>query len=321
MKKLGGAVRLIAITSLMVPFVALAEVWPAKPIRIIVPYTAGGVLDSLVRPMAEQLAVKLGQPVIVDNQAGAGGNIGMAACARAAADGYTLCATTNDSISFNPFLYKKMPYDPSKDIAAVQRLVTIDSLFVTGAQTGIKTFADLEAKAKTGQLTWASWGVGSAAHLYVSALNSAKEANILHVPYKGAGPVLQALLSAEASASILALGIVSQHVKAGKLNPIAVASVNRLADWPGLPTVKEVGVPFIPVWFGLFAPVRTPEDIVQRVNRATAEILGDPRFVADVLKPAGFSSAALAPAQFEAFLKEDRVNGQKMVKLSGASLD
>ena len=321
MKKSGNLLRLLAIASLVLPFVARAETWPSKPIRILVPYAAGGVLDSLVRPMAEQLGRKLGQPVIVDNQAGAGGNIGMAACSRTSPDGYTLCATTNDSISFNPFLYKNMAYDPSRDLAAVQRLVTIDALFVTGAQTGIKTFSDFEAKAKTGNLNWASWGMGSAAHLYVSAINSVKGTNILHVPYKGAGPVLQDLLSGEANSSVLALGIVSQNVKAGKLNPIAVAAERRLAEWPNIPTVKEVGVPFIPVWFGLFAPARTPGDIVQRINKATTEILNDPKFAADVLKPAGFTAAPLTPAQFEAFLKEDRINGQKMVKLSGATFD
>ncbi|MDR2334539.1 MAG: tripartite tricarboxylate transporter substrate binding protein [Burkholderiaceae bacterium] len=321
MKKLAGLVRILATASLLSPFVVNAETWPSKPIRILVPYAAGGVLDSLVRPMAEKLGQKLGQAVIVDNQAGAGGNIGMAACSRAAPDGYTLCATTNDSISFNPFLYKKMAYDPSTDLAAVQRLVTIDALVVTGAQTGIKTFSEFESKAKTGNLNWGSWGIGSAAHLYVSAINSAKGTNILHVPYKGSGPVLQGLLGGEVNSSVLAIGMASQYVKAGKLTPIAVASEHRLPDLPNVPTVKEVGVPFIPVWFGLFAPSQTPSDIVQRVNKATAEVLSDPKFAADVLKPSGFTAAPLTPAQYDAFLKEDRVNGQKMVKLSGATLD
>jgi len=303
---------------------AMAQTWPDKPVRIIVPYPPGGVLDSLVRSVAKQLQENLRQPVITENVAGAGGNIGMNACARAPADGYTLCITTNDSVSLNPFLYKSFPFDPVRDLAPVQRLVWVDGVIVATAPHPYRTFDALmtAARSRPESVSWGSWGYGSVSHLYASWFNSSLGAKMLHVPYKGSAPLLQAMLSGEVHSGFLAKGILMQHIKSGKLVPLAATAERRLDGLPDVPTLREVGVDFfIPAWFGAFAPVGTPAAVVQRLGTEIGKIVASPG-MEPFLAAAGFRPAATAtPAEFAEFLREDRARGEKLVKASNTVLD
>lgn len=313
-----------ALTIALATTAAMAQTWPDKPIRIIVPYPPGGVLDSLVRTVAKQLQESLRQPVITENIAGAGSNIGMNACARAPADGYTLCITTNDSVSLNPFLYKNFPYDPVRDLAPVQRLVWVDGVIVSTAPHGYKTLEALmsAAKARPDTVSWGSWGYGSVSHLYASWFNSSLGAQLLHVPYKGSAPLLQAMLSGEVHSGFLAKGILMQHIRSGKVIPLAATAERRLDGLPDVPTLREVGVDFyIPAWFGAFAPAGTPAAVVERLGAEIGRIVASPG-LEPFMATAGFRPAATeTPAGFAAFLREDRVRGERLVKASNTVLD
>ena len=302
---------------------AMGQDYPSRPVKIIVPYPAGGVLDALVRSMAQRLQTKMGQTFIVENLPGASGNIGLAACGRAPGDGHTLCVTTNDTISVNPFLFSKLAFDP-RDLVPVQRLVNVDGVVFTSAASGLGTLGDAlaAARAKPGTVPWGSFGIGSTSHLYMGWLNKDKGVEFLHVPYKGSAPLLQAALGGEVQVGMLASGILMPHFKAGKLKPLAVLGSKRLDSLPDVPAVKEGGVDFyVETWFGMFAPPGTPRAIVERLNAETAGILNDAGFRNEVLGPQGFRAATLSAGDFAQFLKQDRLVGEKLVSNTGVKLD
>lgn len=302
---------------------AHAQDYPAKPVKIVVPYPPGGVLDAVVRTLAERLQAAMGQPFIVDNVPGASGNIGLANCGRAPADGYTICVTTNDTISVNPFLFSKLPFDP-RELTPVQRLVHIDGVIFASTASGFSNLGDVfnAAAAKPNSVNWGSFGVGSTGHLYMGWLDKEKGIELLHVPYKGSAPLLQAGLSGEIHVGMLASGILMPHIKAGKIKPLAVLGKKRIESLPGVPTVSESGINFyVETWFGMFAPPATPRAIVDRLNAETARILNEPAFRTQTLAPQGFRPATLSPGEFASFLKEDRLIGEKLVKTTAVKLD
>jgi tripartite-type tricarboxylate transporter receptor subunit TctC len=298
--------------------------YPSAPLRIIVPHATGGAADALSRGLAERLALALGQPVIVDNRPGANGIIGAGACAKAPADGYTLCMTNNDVISLNPFLYAKLPYDPARDFAPVVHVANVTGMIVANASvpaSSMKEFVAL-AKARPGTLKWGSFGVGSIGHVYVEWLQRTAGVSILHVPYKGAGPTVPAVLSGEVDAILFAAGGAAPYITSGKVKPLAMLGSKRLASMPDVPTFGEQGFPFyVNPWVGLFAPAGTPKEIVQRLNIEVNRILADPAFRERTLAPQTAEAVGGSTASFAAFIRADREESAKGVKLSGIQLD
>lgn len=303
---------------------ALAQTYPTKPVKIIVPFPPGGVLDSLVRAVGQRMQSSLGQSMFVENVAGASGNIGLSSCARAPADGYTICITTNDTISFNPFLFKKMPLDPATDLVPVQRLVWINGVLFTPASSGFKTLADAlgAERQKPGSLNWGSFGVGSTSHLYLSWLNDNRKMAIAHIPYKGAAPLVQGALAGEVQLGFLASGILMPHISSGKIVPLAVVGDKRIEALPNVPTLPESGLDFyVRTWFGAFAPKGTPAAIVERLNAEMAKVLNDPGFQRETLATQGFRAAPTSTADFAGFLEEDRRSAALLVKTANVSMD
>lgn len=303
---------------------ASAQPYPAKPVKIIVPFPPGGVLDVLVRGLGQRMQAALGQPVYVENVAGASGNIGMSACAKAPADGHTLCVTTNDTISFNPSLFKKMPLDPAEDLVPIQRLVWINGVLFTSKSSGFKSLPDAftAERDKPGSVNWGSFGVASTSHLYLSWLNENKKTTITHIPYKGAAPLIQGALAGEVQLGFLASGILMPHITSGKIIPLAVVGDKRIEALPNVPTLPETGMDFyIRTWFGAFAPKGTPVQVVERLNAEIAKVLNDPQFQRDVLDVQGFRVATTSTSEFASFLKEDRKSAALLVKIANVSMD
>jgi tripartite-type tricarboxylate transporter receptor subunit TctC len=303
---------------------AAQDAYPSKPITIIVPFAAGGTTDILARVVGEQLGKDLGQTVIIDNRAGAGGNIGGQAAARAAADGHTLFMGTVGTHAINASLYKKMPFDPSKDFAPITRVAMVPNLLVVNPQVPAKSVQELIAygKANPGKLTFGSSGSGSSIHLSGELFKSMTQIDMLHVPYKGSAPAVTDLLGGQISMMFDNMPSALQHVKAGKLRALAVTSGKRSPELPDVPTIAEAGVPGYEAtsWFGLFAPAATPAAVIAKLNTAIVKVLADPA-VKKKLSEQGAEPYSEKPEQFAAFIRTEATKWDKVVKASGASMD
>jgi len=321
---IGSLIRAGVVVAATLGLSAYSQTFPYKPIKIIVPFPPGGVLDSLARGLGQRMQAAMGQPVFVENQAGASGNIGLSSCARAPADGYTICITTNDTISFNPFLFKKMPLDPATELTPVQRLVWVNGVLFTSVGSGYKTLNEAIAaeRQNAGSVNWGSFGIGSTSHLYLSWLNDNNKVAITHVPYKGSAPLVQGALTNEIQLGFLASGILMPHIISGKIVPLAVVGDKRIATLPNVPTLPETGFDFyIRTWFGAFAPKGTPSEIVERLNTEMAKALNEPTFQQGTLEVQGFRSAATTTSDFSNFLREDRRSAAMLVKTANVSMD
>ena len=283
------------------------EAWPTKPVRIIVPFPAGGVADLAPRVVGQKLSEKWGQPVIVENKAGAAGNIGMGEGARAAPDGYTLVLAPTGNLTVNPFLFK-LPFDTAKDLAPITLLATSPNVLVVNPSVPARTFRELidYAKANPGKLNFASPGAGSGAHLAGELLNMEAGIEATHVPYKGLAPAVTDLLGGQVQMMFAGISTVIQHVKSGKLVALAIASPKRSPQLPDVPTVAESGLPGFDVtsWYGLVTRAGTPPAIIDKIQRDAAEVLRDPevrnRFAGLGLEPGGNT-----PAEFEAMIASE----------------
>ena len=253
------------------------EPYPSKPVRIIVPFAAGGVADLVPRIVAEKLTQKWGQPVLVENKAGASGNIGMAEGARAAPDGYTLVLAPTGNLTVNPTLFPNLPFDTHRDFAPVTLLAQSPNVLVVHPSVPAKTFKELiaYAKANPDKLNFASPGEGSGAHLAGELLNLEAGIKTTHVPYKGIAPAVNDLLGGNVQMMFAGISAIIQHVKNGKLVAIAIASPKRSAQLPDVPTVAESGLPGFDVtsWYGVVVRAGTPQAIIQKVQRDMAEAL------------------------------------------------
>ena len=261
--------------SLCLPALA-AESYPAKPVRIIVPFAAGGVADLLPRIVGQKLSEKWGQPVIVDNKVGASGNIGMAEGARAAPDGYTLVLAPTGNLTVNPFLFK-LPFDTARDFTPITVLATSPNVLVVHPSVPAKSFRELVAyaKANPGKLNFASPGEGSGAHLAGELLNIEADIKTQHVPYKGIAPAVNDLLGGQVQMMFAGISTVLQHVKSGKLVALAIASTQRSAQLPDVPTVAESGLAGFDVtsWYGLVTRAGTPPEVVRKIHADVVEAL------------------------------------------------
>ena len=301
-----------------------ADTFPSKLITIVVPFSAGGTTDILSRIMATGLGAELGQSVIADNKPGAGGNIGASLAAKAAPDGYTLFMGTVGTHAINQALYKKLPYDPVKDFAPLSRVATVPNLLVANPNQPFKTVKELiaYAKANPGKVTFGSPGAGSSPHVSGELFASMTGTDLQHVPYKGSAPAMTDLLGNQIAIMFDNMPSAIQHVRSGKLRPIAVTTAKRSPELPDIPTIAEAGVPGYEAtsWFGLFAPAATPKPALERLHAALMKVLNDPQVRKKIAEQGG-DPVAETPAQFAAFIQAESAKWGKVVKASGATAD
>ncbi len=314
------------------PLAALAQAgWPARPVRIVVPFAAGGTTDILARALAPELQRAFGQPVVVDNKPGAGGNNGAAEVAKAPPDGTTLLMGTVGTNAINPALYPKMPYDHIKDFAPVSLVAGVPNVLVVSPAAaqkyGIGSVADLvqALKANPGRLNMASSGNGTSIHLAGELFKAMTGTFMVHIPYRGSGPALIDLIGGTMDVMFDNLPSALPQIKAGKLKALAVTSATRSAALPDLPTVAEAGGPALKgyeasSWFGLLAPAGTPADIVGRLQQETARALGAPALKERLLAQGAIPSGN-TPAEFAKLIDAETRKWAQVVKASGAKVD
>ena len=294
---------------------AFAQAWPTQPVRIVVPYPAGGAVDFLARQYAAKLSVELRQTVLVDNRAGAGGLIGADYVAKARPDGYTLVLGTNSSHAIAPSVVKKMPYDPVNDFAPVSLLAVTPYVVVVNPEVPAKTLAELIAlaKSKPDTLAFGSAGSGTTPHLAGELFSTMTGVKMRHIPYKGSGPMVNDLLGGQIQLAFDNSAM--SQIKAGKLRALSVTSSHRLPSLPDVPTPAEAGLPGYEVlgWFGLYAPKGTPNDIVALLARETRKIMAMPDLV-ERITGFGLTARPIAQAEFNAFLLSDTAKWANVVK-------
>jgi tripartite-type tricarboxylate transporter receptor subunit TctC len=300
-----------------------------KPVTIIVPYAPAGTTDMLGRLLAQQMEPLIGRQMIVDNKPGAGSGIGAAYVAHAAPDGNTLLVATSTTLAINPWLYKKLAYDPAKDFAPIGMIGAVPLLVVVNASSPVKTIADLVAlsKSKPEGLSYGSAGNGSPHHLGMEMFKAATGAKLTHVPYKGSSPAITDLLGGQIQAMFSDIPPALQHVRSGRLRAIAVTSAKRQSALPDVPTIAESGVPgtkgFEAVaWQSLVAPAGTPKEIVNRYAGALAKVMAQPA-VRSKLEQDGFEPVArsMSPDQLAPYIRSESERWGKVIKASGASID
>jgi tripartite-type tricarboxylate transporter receptor subunit TctC len=303
---------------------AAQDKWPAKPITYVVPFPAGGTTDTLARIIGQKLSTALGQPVVVDNKPGAGGNIGSDFVAKAAPDGYTILGGTISSHSINPSLYPKMPYDAVKSFAPITLIGTNPLVLIVPPASSVNSLKELiaQAKAKPGSVTFASAGNGTSQHLAGEMLKAAAGIDIVHVPYKGSGPAIQDLMGGQVAMMFDTTVVAAPQIKGGKVRALAVTSARRVKGWDTIPTMAEAGLPGYEItsWQGIFAPAGTPPAVVTRLNAEIRKILQMPD-VRERLEQLGIDPVANSPDEFAAFQKAEIAKWAKVVKDGGVKID
>ena len=297
--------------------------WPDRPVRIIVAFTAGGTTDIIARLAANQLSQLWGQPVVVENRPGAGGNIGTEFVVRAPPDGHTLLVGSNGPLAVNQSLYRSMPYDARRDLAAISLLAEVSNILVVAPTSPVRSVADLvaRARARPGALSYGSTGVGTAAHLAGALLDQMAGIETLHVPYRGAVAVND-LLSGRLDFMFATAPSVIEQVRSGQLRAIAVSSRRRSRNLPELPTMIEAGFPGFDAssWFGMAAPGRTPPEVVGRIAADTIAVLRRPEIERQLVE-AGAEPVANTPAEFTAFIASEMTHWAEIVRKAGATVE
>ncbi len=304
------------------PAVAQTD-WPAKPVRIVVPFAPGGTTDITARIIAEELTQSLKQTFIVENRAGAGGNIGAAEVAKAASDGYTFLMGTPGTQAINQFLYPKMPYDTAKDFAPVSLVVRVPNVLLVHPGVGVKTIAELiaRAKARPGALSYGSPGNGTTGHLSTELFKTRAQVFITHIPYRGSNPMLLDLMGGQVQMAIDNLPSALPHIRSGKLLALAVTSEQRSAQLPDVPTLASALPGYAAEsWFVLMAPANTPATIVNRLSAEVDRIVKKPDVV-ERFKNLGAEPVGGTPAQLAQFIAAEVRKWDQVVKVSGAKID
>ena len=314
----------LAVLLVTVAVGAWAQSYPTKPIRIVVPFPGGGATDLLARAAAQKLTEAWGQPVVVDNRPGAGGNIGTELVARAAPDGYTLEMGTVGTHAINASLYAKMPYDHVKDFAPVILVAGVPNVLVVNPALPVTSVQELisYAKANPGKLNFASSGSGTSIHLSGELFKVMAGVQMTHIPYKGSAPALADLIGGQVQLMFDNLPPSLPQIKAGKLRALAVTSVTRAPALPDVPTVAESGLPGFEAssWFGILAPAGTPPDIIARLNAEIGKWLASPE-AKEKLLALGANAAGGSPEDFAKHIAAETAKWQKVVKESGAKVD
>lgn len=303
---------LAALCTIAQPLHAQAPAYPSKVVRMVVPFPPGGGFDGIARPYAEKLSVLLGQPVVLDYRAGAGGNIGVEHAAKSAPDGYTLLFA-NVSMTTNPAMWKTIGYDAVNDFAPVSRVGVVSSALAINPALPAKDLKELAALSKVKPLNFASPGVGTSSHLIGEMMNIEGILSLVHIPYKGTAPAVADALGGQLDAVMVPLVSLAPHIKSGKLRGIAVSSAARVPILPELPTFAEAGYPQVQsdTWYAVFAPAGTPEAVVRRLHDATVQVLAQQDLV-DRLRKTGYEPGASTPEALGALVKSEVARWNRM---------
>lgn len=313
------AMQLLAAFTTLSSLQALAQSFPSKPVKIVVPFTPGGSNDVLGRVLAQKLGEMWSQTVVVDNKPGASGNIGADAVAKSAPDGTSLLIAANNILTMNSALFSKMPFNPTKDLESISLLGWVPVVLVVRSSRNIGSISELieVARKNPGGLTYASSGLGSPQHLSAEMFRTLAKVNMVHVPYKGAAPAITDLLSGQVDLMFGAINSLLPHIRSGKLKAIGVAGGKRLPSMPDVPTVAE----FVPgfesdIWIGLSAPTGMPADIRDKLNRDVRTVLGMPD-VKEKLLEQGIEPASSSPAEMTKLVNSDLVRWTQVVRDAG----
>jgi tripartite-type tricarboxylate transporter receptor subunit TctC len=296
--------------------------YPSRPVRVVVPFPPGGGGDVLMRPLGKKLSEVLGQPVVVDNRGGANGNIGAAAVAKSAPDGYTLLLG-NSSLPISATLYEKLTYDPAKDLTMIGLVSNTPSVLVVHPSVPARNMAELVAlaKAQPGKLNFGSAGAGSTPHLSIEQLKTMAGVDLVHVPYNGSGPAVAAVLAGDVQVLVSNVGTVLSQIRAGRLRALGVTSAQRVAVLPDVPTIGETVNGYESrTWYALMGPANLPPATVTRLNSAIAETLRAPD-VRKQLQDMGYEPESNSSQAMTALFREDIVTWQKVIKASGTKVD
>jgi tripartite-type tricarboxylate transporter receptor subunit TctC len=303
---------------------AYAQSYPTKPVRLVIPYPAGGGTDIIMRPFVQHLAERLGQPVVIDNRGGGGGSIGMEAAARATPDGYTIVMALTAQLAVNPALYKNLPYDPVKDFTPITLFADGPYVLVVHPSLPVKSVQELVelARKRPNEITYGSAGSGSGAHLAAERLKIMTGIKMLHIPYKGGGPALTGLLSGEVQVLFPTWAEGRGFIKEGRIRALGVTTARRPKALPNIAPIAEAGVPGYDsgVWYALLAPAGTPRAIIDRLNRETIIVLNNPEYskllVEQAIEPIGSTSEELTQ-----HIKRELDKWAKVVKDAGVRID
>ncbi|MFY8116432.1 MAG: Bug family tripartite tricarboxylate transporter substrate binding protein [Roseateles sp.] len=313
-----------ALAPLAASLPVLAQAWPARPIKLVVPFPGGSSPDIIARAVAEPLGQALGQPMVILNQPGAGGNIGTGAVAKAEPDGYTLLFTIQGPLVTAPLLSKQLPYNPAKDLQPIGLVATSPNVLVVDPKLGVNSVADFVriAKEKKGQLNYGSVGNGSAAHLAMESFRTRAGFEMTHVPYQGFPQVVNAILAGQVQAGFMVPGIAMGQVRAGKLKALAVTSAGRVASLPELQTLAELGYAGFEAisWQAMLAPAKTPAPIVQRLSAELVKVIKSDEVRAKMLSQY-FSAAASSPEGLASLMKTERERWGQMIKAAGVQAE
>lgn len=316
---------LLATAFLACAATAQAQDFPSKPVRIVVPFAAGGGVDIVARVLAETLGPRLGQTIVVDNRAGAAGNLGVDAVAKAPADGYTLVMATTGTHTINPGLYGKLPFDAEKDFRPITLVASVPNLLVVHPALGVDNAAGLVAlaKSKPGQLAFASFGNGASNHLSGEMLKALTGIQATHVPYKNAPQAVTDLIGGQVQFAFVNMPLALPHVRAGKLKALAVTGAARSAAAPEFPTMAEAGVPGFVVesWYGLLAPAGTPDAVVAKLHRETLAALATPQVKAAFAQQGADVMTSASGAEFASLMRSERQRWADVIRTSGARVD
>jgi tripartite-type tricarboxylate transporter receptor subunit TctC len=312
--------RKLLLTLLLFPLLALAQAYPNKPVRLIVPFPAGGPADIFGRGLAQGMSENLGQPVIVENVGGVGGVLGVDRAAKATPDGYTLALNSASTVSIAPFSLSKMPYDVKKDLALITVVVRVPEVLVVHPSLPVKDLAQLiaYAKANPGKVNFGSAGSGSITHLAGELLKAEAKVDMVHIPYKGAAPAVTDLISGQVQMGIFDVPILLGHIRAGKLKALAITSAKRAQTLPDVPTTAELGYPNVTSdnWYGLVAPAATPADVRKRIHAAATAALRNAALIEQYGKVSGVSSPG-TPEDYAAFLATEQAKWSRVVTAIG----
>jgi tripartite-type tricarboxylate transporter receptor subunit TctC len=318
-------VPLLVAAAAIVPPAAEAQAFPSRAVKIVVPTSPGGATDAFARALAAKLSGAWGQAVVIENRAGANQILGADFVSKSAPDGYTLLVSDASSFVINPHLYAKLPYDGVNGFTPVTVLVRFPWVIAVNASVPADTFPGLVAyaKANPGKLSYGSFGLGSSAHISVDYLKNLLGIDIVHVPYKGAGPAVTDLLAGRIQMMMVTPLLVEPHARAGKLKLIAAATAQRIPGLPDLPTVAESGVPGYEAgtWFALVGPAGMPRDVVAKIYADTAGILGDAGFRDQYVTRQWFEAVGNTPEQFAEYLKAEYARWGRLVRLSRVSVE
>lgn len=303
---------------------ATAQTWPSRPLRLVIPFTPGGGADFAGRVIARELSEEFKQPVVVENRAGAGGTIAPDNVAKSPADGYSMVLGHVGGIAVAPHMYKKLPFDPIKDLAPVAPVVNGLSVVVVNPALPVKTVRELiaYAKANPNQLSFGSAGTGTDTHLAGELFKTMTGTNMTHVPYKGGAPAMLDLIAGNVQLSFASVASTIGYIQTGRLRALGMTGVKPFEGLPGVPTVSESGVPGYEInnWYGIFVPAGTPEDIIRRLNAAVIKAVQNPDVRAKLIA-AGLEPMWSTPAEFSAYVRSETTKWGKIVRDSGATAE